>query len=242
MKNQYPVCINVFIKVASIEPSDIFEREDPSSFLYMLNSAIDETEEVELDQLLEDDMFASAMGQRILAVSGHEVDDGLLHLRQLLLGGSDNSSLRDFREQYPQRFSLYRRHGYTYVLPRLRDWEIGPESSHSATTYHILPGGYVTVAEDHQEDGEEDGEDHVVMDIEDDEEDAEDEDDVSASPLLDDDDYMDWLGVQLLKRKRGASLWVIDDVHERSSDNDITYSLVEASEFLRPPDGRLTRR
>jgi len=178
-------------------------------------------------------MFASTMGQRILAVSGHEVDDGLLHLRQLLIGGSDDSTLRDFREQNPQRFSLYRHQGHTYVLPQLRDWEIGPDSSVSSTTYHILPGGYVTVAEEHLvgdlENGEEETEEgDVVMHIEGEDED---EDDFDDSPPLEDDDYMDWLGVQLLKRKRGAPLWVIDDVHERSAGNDLDYSLVEASEF-----------
>ena len=200
--------------------------------MYLLNSAGDETEEDELDQLLEDEMFASAMGQRILAISGHEVDDGLLHLQQLLIGGSDDSLLRDFRQQYPQRFSLYRHRGRTYILPRLRDWEIGPDSSLSSTTYHILPGGYVTVAEDHLVDDVEDGEEDtdegaVLMEIEEDE----DEDNFDDSPSLDDDDYMDWLGVQLLNRKRGAPLWVIDDVHERSAGSDLDYSLIEASEY-----------
>ncbi|WFD21864.1 hypothetical protein MEQU1_000520 [Malassezia equina] len=197
-------------------------------------SRIDDTDDVELDQLLEDDMFASAMGQRILAVSGHEVDDGLLHLRQLLIGGSDFSTLREFREQNPRRFSLYRHQGHTYVLPRLRDWELGPDSSFSSSTYHILPGGYVTVAEDHLVDDLEDDEDEaeeedIVMDIDDGEEDDEFLDD---SLLLDDDDYMDWLGEQLLKRKRGAPLWVIDDVHERAAANDLDYSLIEANQSL----------
>lgn len=202
--------------------------------MYLLNSASDDTDDYELDQLLEDDMFASAMGQRILAVSGHEVDDGLLHLQQLLIGGSDLSTLREFREQNPQRFSLYRHQGHTYVLPRLRDWELGPDPSLSSSTYHILPGGYVTVAEDHLVDDLEDDEDEaeaedIVMEMEDGEEEEEFLDD---SLLLDDDDYMDWLGEQLLKRKRGAPLWVIDDVHERSATNDLDYSLIEASKFL----------
>ncbi|WFD18002.1 hypothetical protein MCAP1_000214 [Malassezia caprae] len=78
------------------------------------------------------------------------------------------------------------------------------------------------------EDGEEGTEEgDVVMRIEGEDED---EDDFDDSPSLDDDDYMDWLGVQLLKRKRGAPLWVIDDVHERDAGSDLDYSLVEANQ------------
>ena len=65
----------------SVAPSSILESDDPSSLLYLLDTA----QEDQLDALLEDDVFATAMGQRMLAVSGHEVDDSLLSLGQLLL-------------------------------------------------------------------------------------------------------------------------------------------------------------
>ena len=46
-----------------------------------------------------------------------------------------------------------------------------------------------------------------------------------------DSDYMDWLGEQLLNRKSGAPMWVIDAVHE-SPDDETAYTLWEASAFV----------
>ena len=42
---------------------------------------------------------------------------------------------------------------------------------------------------------------------------------------------MDWLGEQLLNRKSGAPMWVIDAVHE-SPDDETAYTLWEASAFV----------
>ena len=189
----------------SVAPSSILESDDPSSLLYLLDTA----QEDQLDALLEDDVFATAMGQRMLAVSGHEVDDSLLSLGQLLLSRPSSSSLQAFRAQHPRRFTPYRQRGETYLLPQLRDWDLSEEH----TTYHVLPGGYITAVGYAEED-----EDH----------DKEEEEDLI---LQDDDDYMDWLGKQLLNRKSGAPMWVIDAVHE-SPDDETAYTLWEASAFV----------
>ena len=170
----------------SVAPSSISESDDPSSLLYLLDTA----QEDQLDALLEDDVFATAMGQRMLAVSGHEVDDSLLSLGQLLLSRPSSSSLQAFRAQHPRRFTPYRQRGETYLLPQLRDWDLSEEH----TTYHVLPGGYITA--------------------------------VGYA-----EDYMDWLGKQLLNRKSGAPMWVIDAVHE-SPDDETAYTLWEASAFV----------
>ena len=182
----------------SVAPSSILESDDPSSLLYLLDTA----QEDQLDALLEDDVFATAMGQRMLAVSGHEVDDSLLSLGQLLLSRPSSSSLQAFRAQHPRRFTPYRQRGETYLLPQLRDWDLSEEH----TTYHVLPGGYITAVGYAEED-----EDDLI--------------------LQDDDDYMDWLGKQLLNRKSGAPMWVIDAVHE-SPDDETAYTLWEASAFV----------
>lgn len=194
----------------SVAPSSVLESDDPSSYLYLSDTA----QEDQLDALLEDDVFATAMGQRMLAVSGHEVDDSLLSLGQLLLSRPSSSTLQAFRAQHPRRFTPYRQRGETYLLPQLRDWDLSEEH----TTYHVLPGGYVSAvgyAEENEDDIDE-------------EEDEEEEEDLI---LQDDDDYMDWLGEQLLNRKSGAPMWVIDAVHE-SPDDETAYTLWEASEFV----------
>ena len=185
----------------SVAPSSISESDDPSSLLYLLDTA----QEDQLDALLEDDVFATAMGQRMLAVSGQEVDDSLLSLGQLLLSRPSPSSLQAFRAQHPRRFTPYRQRGETYLLPQLRDWDLSEEH----TTYHVLPGGYITAVGYAEED--EDNDKDLI--------------------LQDDDDYMDWLGEQLLNRKSGAPMWVIDAVHE-SPDDETAYTLWEASAFV----------
>ena len=202
----------------SVAPSSISESDDPSSLLYLLDTA----QEDQLDALLEDDVFATAMGQRMLAVSGQEVDDSLLSLGQLLLSRPSSSSLQAFRAQHPRRFTPYRQRGETYLLPQLRDWDLSEEH----TTYHVLPGGYITAVGYAEEDEDNDKEEEEDKEEEDEEE--EDEEDLI---LQDDDDYMDWLGEQLLNRKSGAPMWVIDAVHE-SPDDETAYTLWEASAFV----------
>ena len=222
----------------------MLENDDRSSWLYLLDSADAQTEEDQLDALLDDDMFATTMGQRMLSVSGHDVDDGLLSLQQLLLGRPSTSALREFRAQHPRRFTLYRRRGETYMLPQLRHWDLSPSGSSSEhSTYHVLPGGYVSAVgyadagENEQGKDEADGraaEEDIEIDEDDDSQDDADSDDSEDLILQGDDDYMDWLGVQLLNRKLGAPLWVIDAVHEspEEDDDDTQYTLWEASAFV----------
>ena len=230
--------------VVSISPSSVLENDDPSSWLYLLDSADAQTEEDQLDALLDDDMFATTMGQRMLAVSGHDVDDGLLSLQQLLLGRPSTSTLREFRAQHPRRFALYRRRGETYMLPQLRHWDLTPSGSSSEhSTYHVLPGGYVS-AVGYADAGENElvgnetdrraAEEDIEIDEDDESQDDVDSDDSEDLILQGDDDYMDWLGVQLLNRKFGAPLWVIDAVHEspEEDDDDTQYTLWEASAFV----------
>ena len=214
----------------SVAPSSISESDDPRSLLYLLDTA----QEDQLDALLEDDVFATAMGQRMLAVSGQEVDDSLLSLGQLLLSRPSSSSLQAFRAQHPRRFTPYRQRGETYLLPQLRDWDLSEEH----TTYHVLPGGYITAVgyaeedeDNDKEEEEEDEEDEKEEDEEDEKEEYEEEEDEEDLILQDDDDYMDWLGEQLLNRKSGAPMWVIDAVHE-SPDDETAYTLWEASAFV----------
>ena len=207
----------------SVAPSSILESDDPSSLLYLLDTA----QEDQLDALLEDDVFATAMGQRMLAVSGQEVDDSLLSLGQLLLSRPSPSSLQAFRAQHPRRFTPYRQRGETYLLPQLRDWDLSEEH----TTYHVLPGGYITAVGYAEEDEDNDKEEEEDKEEEDEEEEDEEEEDEEDLILQDDDDYMDWLGEQLLNRKSGAPMWVIDAVHE-SPDDETAYTLWEASAFV----------
>ena len=98
--------------------------------------------------------------------------------------------------------------------------------SEEHTTYHVLPGGYITAVGYAEEDEDNDKEEEEDKEEEDEEE--EDEEDLI---LQDDDDYMDWLGEQLLNRKSGAPMWVIDAVHE-SPDDETAYTLWEASAFV----------
>ena len=93
----------------SVAPSSISESDDPSSLLYLLDTA----QEDQLDALLEDDVFATAMGQRMLAVARQVVDDSMLSRGQLLLSRPASSSLQAFRAQHPRRFTPYRQRGET---------------------------------------------------------------------------------------------------------------------------------
>ena len=84
--------------------------------------------------------------------------------------------------------------------------------------------GYAEEDEDNDKEEEEEDE-------EDEKEEYEEEEDEEDLILQDDDDYMDWLGEQLLNRKSGAPMWVIDAVHE-SPDDETAYTLWEASAFV----------
>ncbi|KOS14364.1 hypothetical protein Malapachy_3811 [Malassezia pachydermatis] len=220
------------VPVSLLEPS-IFEREDPSSLLYKLNDEEIDDED-EFDHLLEDEAFATAMGQRILALTGYEVDDSMLSLRQLMLGGASQAMLQEFRARHPRRFDVYRGENQVYMLPRLRDWHLMPSERSSHTTYHVLPGGYLSAIEIPED--EDDGEnDHGLIredEIKDIDMDSDVDLDLEDDLLLhdEDDDYMDWLGVQLLKRKAGAPMWVIDSVQERPQDSGIMYTLWESDD------------
>lgn len=226
----------------TVLPSSVLEQEDRSSLLYLLDDAGAHDAEDEFDALMEDDMLATVFGQRILAMAGHDVDDSVLSLGQLLLGGPSRSTLQEFRARHPGRLALYRQKGETYVLPQLRNWDLMPSDSDSSsrTKYHVLPGGYVsavTYAETDDDDGEvEDEEDAEEEDVDNDEE-PEDDDRVGLI-LHGDDDYMDWLGEQLLNRKSGMPVWIIDAVRESPDEHENAYTLIEAS-ALTSKDGFL---
>lgn len=194
------------------EPSDVLEHDDPVSLMYLLDVENDDVDDV-FDNLVDDDMFATTMGQRLLAMQGHDVEDSTLSLREFLLGRPTPSLMREFTEQHPRRFTMYSRSGMPLPLPQLRDWELDAPS-HMRSVYHVLPGGYV----------------QVVASGNDEEDDDEDEED-DALELADDEDYMDWLGQQLLKRRRGEPSWVIADV-EDGDTSDLAYTLLEAGTYM----------
>ena len=94
--------------------------------------------------------------------------------------------------------------------------------------------GYADAGENEQGGNETDrraAEEDIEIDEDDESQDDVDSDDSEDLILQGDDDYMDWLGEQLLNRKSGAPMWVIDAVHE-SPDDETAYTLWEASAFV----------
>lgn len=191
----------------------------------------------DLDDMLNDEIFATVMGQRMLAVSGYDVDDSLLSLRQMMLDGMSDSAADEFLARHSRRFDVYRRKGRSYMMPRVRDWHL--LAAESDTAYNMLPGGYIAAVQATRScDADDDG--NLLVDIttendmnelsSDDMEDLDvDNDDNAWDELHDEDeDYMDYIGSQLLMRRAKAPLWVIDVVQEQPDSDHLVYSLTEA--------------
>lgn len=204
-----------------VEPSGVSEREGLSSLLYMLDHPPTKDASIiaDIDRMMEHDLFTDAMGRRLLAVRGHDVEDERLLAAQYLLDhtGSDDAD-EYFEIERPSW--LPGRASNSALGVWLRELALGTDEPRPS--YRVLPGGYVSSIS-YQED------EPVATDVDEDE----------ADELGDDEDYLDWLGLQLLHCHSGTHPYIIDGVHESGDDTTSVYTL-EASTFVSPILSTLT--
>ncbi|PKI85628.1 hypothetical protein MVES_000478 [Malassezia vespertilionis] len=212
-------------------PHTILERQNPGSLLYFSDSTdiLDSGVAEELENLMGYDIFADAMGQRLLSIRGEGVNDDALFVAQFLLNDvmDEHRALRPEPstrswEDYPLEASgshgnsfLNPLENYVHIRhplgPRMRDTRVTSSPANVKWSYHILPGGYVSEIVVVQNDESVSGE--ATDDVDD---------------IGEDDYYLDWLGAQLHRCQEGASNWVIDSVRDPSS-GEITYTLMEST-------------
>lgn len=199
--------------VSLVEPSGISERESLSSLLYMMDHPPTKDAEIiaDIDRLMEYDLFTDAMGRRLLAVRGDDVEEDRLVAAQYLLDHSGHEDVLDL-DTRPRVTRRTRRAPDSALGAWLRDLALGHEEVDSGV--RLLPGGYVT-AHTYEEDEPSD-----VADVEDDEE-----------LLGEDEEYLDWLGMQLLHCHSGVHPYIIDGVHENGDGSVLAYTL-ESSTFV----------
>ena len=199
--------------LSNVQPSRISERESLSSLLYMLDDPPTKDASIiaDIDRLMDHDLFADAMGRRLLAVLGHDIEDERLLAAQYLLDHIDAADSEEpFDDERPTW--LPGRAPGSALGTWLRDLALGYDPS--PASYRVLPGGYVSSIAYHEDDA--DG------DVEEDDEDE---------LLGEDEDYLDWLGLQLLHCHSGMPPYIIDGVHESGDDTASVYTL-EASTFV----------
>lgn len=203
-----------------VGPSGIFERESLSSLLYMMDHppTRDSSIIAQLEQLMDEDVFTDAMGRRLLAVRGDDVDDERIIAAQYLL---DHDDLDEDVFTFEQPF-LSSRAPSSALGPWLRRLALGLEDTSSPL--RLLPGGYIANAADDDDDDDDDEELPDRDDLDEDEDDLEE--------LGEDEDYLDWLGTQLYNYHTGAPCYIIDGVHESGDASGPRYTLVEASTFV----------
>ena len=235
-----------------VGPSSVSEWHDNSSLLYLFDSPPEEeSDERQLEALLENELLADAMGRRLLAMSGYEIDEDLLAAEQYLLARSAYLSPREADELYALP-DLAGPSSLASVAPRRSEFLLGgprsqsyrsPYASGSRSSgrlmrpqprrrsasyaqyasapdeYRVLPGGYVSIVTRTPLD-----EDMEEAEEEEDEDEEEDE-----TELGDDEDYMDYLGSQLLSRTKGDPCWIIDSRGAGDDDNedDVEETLVK---------------
>ncbi|WFD33951.1 hypothetical protein MCUN1_000779 [Malassezia cuniculi] len=157
-----------------VQPSSVVERHDAGSLLYLLESTPSaEPELVNFDRLIENELLADALGHRLLAVSGYDIDDELGHEQDILI--ERILALDDDVIAPGSLTGLHRR-------ARTR------RGRHARRGIH--QEGFI-----------------APRDI----------DDIDQD---DSDEYFDWLGAQILRRRTGHPCWVIDGAHDGGRDSD----------------------
>ena len=169
---------------SGLHPSSVLEHHDAGSLLYLLESTPTlETELADFDRLVDNELLADALGHRLLAMSGYDVEDELadeqdaLASLALALDSDDigTSALAGLRRRVQTRPTLPGRriiHQEGFVAPR---------------------AAFEYAEADDNENGE-----------------VEDEEEEFYNALLGD-EYFDWLGSQMVRRQAGLPCWVIDD-------------------------------
>ncbi|WFD29314.1 hypothetical protein MSPP1_000323 [Malassezia sp. CBS 17886] len=228
---------------ASLAPSAVAERDDLGSLLYLFddeNEEFDDEENLELDEYLENELLVNAMGQRLLAVSGHDIDDSVLSMAQFFLGSP--SSSRALSDAYGDAYGAYgpshdllddlyvnARYGDSVMRfpppPRLRDLDVRERATTAsgARRFRVLPGGYLT-----PDPATAAGQTRLQQAVAADDDGSGDED---SYVLAGDEAFLQRLGAQLLYSKSGAPCWVIESVRG-SGDHDVDtdkYIIAEAS-------------
>ncbi|WFC98550.1 hypothetical protein MYAM1_001278 [Malassezia yamatoensis] len=204
-------------------PSDITETESLSSLLYMLDHPPTQDASIiaEIDRMMDYEVFTDAMGRRLLAILGHDVEETRLQLAQYLLDhtsdhNTDDSMVFTRSTRFPGR-------AHTSLGSWLQELALGVEEPNA--TYTLLPGGYISAATYSNQRGEDPVDDDIDSDKE--------------SDTLDDEEYLDWLGSQLLQCHSGLTPYIIDGVQE-SSDNFTPLYTLEISTFVSPSQDELT--
>ncbi|WFD42639.1 hypothetical protein MPSI1_001285 [Malassezia psittaci] len=210
-------------EVTLLGPSDVSEAESLSSLLYMLDHPPTQDASIlaEIDRMMDYEIFTDAMGRRLLAILGHDVEETRLRAAQYLL---DHTSDRD-TEDYVKltRSSRLPGRAHTSLGSWLQELALGVEEPNA--TYTLLPGGYMsTVTYPGQRGG-----DTIEHDIDSDE----------GSDTFDDEEYLDWLGSQIIQCHSGLTPYIIDGVQE-SGDNNTTLYTLESSTFVSPIKDELT--
>lgn len=189
----YPVTMSLIIEetddiraqrmsplTTALRPSAVLERHDAGSLLYLLESTPTVASELaDFDEFFDNELLADALGHRLLAFSGYDVDEDLDLEQQALCD---------------------------YVLA-VEDEHISPSdvagvSRRRSSSRRSLPGRRAV----HQEGFVAP---RVAFAYE--ESDDDDDDDELEETLLGD-EYFDWLGSQIMRRRAGLPHWVIDGV------------------------------
>lgn len=222
--------------VSDTRPS-VSERHDASALLYLYDSphGLDELVTGErLESLLEQEMLADAVGSRMLAVSGREIDDDALMAAQTLLAQPTFDAFIEQRERLPlpalARNFFRSKLGPFATRSAMRSFFVpGPDrEQHDLSSLftparrlpsHLRPlrGGYFrTLAGEHAR-----GNDALAFVPEA----ADDDDDFGT-----DEDYLDYVGSQLLARVRGHPCWIIERRSATDEDGSTLLGIAPAVE------------
>lgn len=169
---------------SGLHPSSVIEHHDAGSLLYLLESTPSlETELADFDRLVDNELLADALGHRLLAMSGYDVEDELADEQDALVRlalALDNDDVG------------------TSALAGLR---------RRGQTRPVLPGRHII----HQEGFVAPRATFEYAEAADDDEDEDEEDDEEFYNALLGDEYFDWLGAQMVRRQAGLPCWIIDD-------------------------------
>lgn len=169
---------------SGLHPSSVIEHHDAGSLLYLLESTPSlETELADFDRLVDNELLADALGHRLLAMSGYDVEDELADEQDALVRlalALDNDDVG------------------TSALAGLR---------RRGQTRPVLPGRHTI----HQEGFVAPRATFEYAEAADDDEDEDEEDDEEFYNALLGDEYFDWLGAQMVRRQAGLPCWIIDD-------------------------------
>lgn len=167
-----------------VRPSSVLEHHDAGSLLYLLESTPTlETELADFDRLVDNELLADALGHRLLAMSGYDVEDELADEQDALVG---LALALDSGDVGTSALAGLRRRGQTRP---------------------VLPGRHII----HQEGFVAPRTVYEYAEADDDEDEDDEDDEEEFYNALLGDEYFDWLGAQMVRRQAGLPCWIIDD-------------------------------